>query len=67
MINEKPHQSFSELEVGKKARHLSKRIFELIRAFPNEEKYRLADQLIRASRSVNSNISEGHGRYTFKD
>ncbi len=27
----------------------------------------MADQLIRASRSVNGNISEGHGRYTFKD
>ena len=27
----------------------------------------MADQLIRASRFINANIAEGHGRYTFKD
>ncbi len=66
-MNEKQHQSFTELEVWKKARILKNEVFELVKAFPNEEKYCLADQLIRASCSVNSNISEGHGRYTFKD
>jgi len=39
VIQEKPYQSFSELEVGKKGRHLSNEFFELIRAFLNEEKY----------------------------
>ncbi len=67
MINERQHQSFTGLEVWKKARNFKNEIFELIKAFPNEEKYRLADQLIRASRSVNGNISEEHGRFTFKD
>jgi four helix bundle protein len=36
-------------------------------SFPIEEKYRLSDQLIRSSRSIGSNIAEGHGRFTYKD
>ena len=66
-MNENSHQSFTELEVWKKARLLKNEIFTIVRSFPSEEKYKLADQLIRSSRSVNANISEGHGRYTFKD
>ena len=39
-------------------------IFKLTRAFPSCEKYRIVDQMIRSSRSVNSQIAEGHGRRT---
>ncbi|MGN6402014.1 MAG: four helix bundle protein [Flavisolibacter sp.] len=66
-MNEKAHQSFTELEVWKKARILKNEIAELIKAFPSEERFRLCDQIIRSTRSINTNISEGHGRYTFKD
>jgi len=66
-MNEKPHQSFTELEVWKKARILKNEISQLTKAFPSEEKYSLTDQIIRSSRSINSNISEGHGRFTYKD
>ena len=66
-MSEQPHQSFTDLDVWKKARVFKNKIFDLVKSFPVEEKYRLSDQLIRASRSVNANISEGHGRYTFKD
>jgi four helix bundle protein len=66
-MNESSHQSFTELEVWKKARVFKNEIFDLVKSFPLEEKYRLADQLIRSSRSVNSNIAEGHGRFTYKD
>jgi four helix bundle protein len=64
---EQAHQSFTELEVWKKARAFKNDVFELTKTFPSEEKFRLCDQLIRASRSINSNIAEGHGRFTFKD
>jgi four helix bundle protein len=61
------NQSFTDLEVWKVARALKNEIRRLTETFPEIEKYRLSDQLIRSSRSINSNISEGHGRYTFKD
>ena len=64
---EERNQSFTELEVWKKARILKNELKELADTFPPEEKFRLTDQLIRSSRSINANISEGHGRFTYKD
>ena len=66
-MKENAYQSFTELEVWKKARVLKNEITKLVKTFPAQEKFRLCDQLIRSSRSINSNISEGHGRFTFKD
>lgn len=66
-MERKPYQSFTELEVWKKAREFKKEVEALTKLFPAEEKYRLSDQLIRAARSINANIAEGHGRFTFKD
>ena len=62
-----PYQSFEELEVWKKSRIFKNEIFELVKSFPKEEKFRLVDQLIRSSRSVSTQIAEGHGRRTFPD
>ena len=39
----------------------------MIKTFPAEEKYRLNDQLIRASKSVTANIAEGYGRYHYQE
>ncbi|MDB5141742.1 MAG: four helix bundle protein [Mucilaginibacter sp.] len=39
----------------------------MVKYFPSEEKFRLADQLIRCSRSIGNNIAEGHGRFHYKD
>ncbi|HRE39585.1 MAG TPA: four helix bundle protein [Chitinophagaceae bacterium] len=61
------YQNFEELEVWKKARELKNEISQLVKKFPSEEKYRLTDQLIRSSRSINTQISEGHGRRTWPD
>jgi len=66
-MNENAHKSFTELEVWKKGRALKNEIKTLTESFPPEEKFRLTDQLIRSSRSINASIAEGHGRYTFKD
>jgi len=46
------YQNFEELDVWKKARGLKNEIFELVKSFPKEEKFRLCDQIVRSSRSV---------------
>ena len=61
------YQSFEELVVWQKARLLKNEIFQLVKTFPSEEKYKLTDQIIRSSRSINSQIAEGHGRRTNPD
>ena len=64
---EEKNQSFTELDVWKKARILKNELSDLVKSFPHEEKYKLADQIIRSSRSITANIAEGHGRFTYKD
>jgi four helix bundle protein len=61
------HQSFTDLDVWKSARKLKIRIWDLVKTFPVEEKFRLVDQLIRSTRSVCAVIAEGHGKFTYKD
>ncbi len=66
-MSDDAHQSFTELKVWQKARMLKIEIQELTKTFPKDERYRLVDQLIRSARSINSNIAEGQGRFTYKD
>ncbi|MCX5816430.1 MAG: four helix bundle protein [Proteobacteria bacterium] len=51
------------LEAWKMARNLRKGIARPVKTFPQEEKFRLVDQMIRASRYITANIAEGNGRY----
>ena len=62
------YQTFTDLDVYKECRILRMLISQLVKDnFPQEEKYRLSDQIIRSSRSVTANIAEGFGRYYFKE
>ena len=56
-------KSFEDLACYQEARQFRKMVFSFCRTLPQEEKYRLKDQIIRSSRSVPSNIAEGYGRY----
>ena len=61
------YKSFEELEVYKVARAFRKKIYQLTKELPAEEKYNLAGQMRRAALSLTNNIAEGHGRYHFKE
>ncbi len=56
-------KTFEELECYRLARELRKDLVRTAKALPAEERFRLTDQLIRASRSVTANIAEGFGRH----
>jgi four helix bundle protein len=51
-------KSHHELDVYKRAFEAAMEIFRLSKSFPREEMYSLTDQVRRASRSVNANLSE---------
>ncbi len=59
-------KSFRELHVYKLARHLSKAIFEISKAFPKEETYSLTDQIRRSSRSVGAQIAESWAKRKYE-
>ncbi len=56
-----------DLEAWKHSRELRKRISILVKSLPQDEKFRLSDQLIRASRSCTANIAEGYGRFHYQE
>jgi len=60
-------KSFESLKVWQKARQIRKDIFDICKSFPKEETYKLSDQMIRSSRSIGNNISEGYGRYHYQE
>jgi len=61
-------RSFTDLEVYKMCRQLRIKVASLTeRCFPEMEKYKLTDQIIRSSRRVTACIAEGYGRYYFKE
>lgn len=60
-------ESFRELIVWQKAMVLVEDVYRLIKVFPKEETYSLADQTKRAAVSVPANIAEGYGRQSTQD
>ncbi len=58
---------FEQLELWKKVRAFKKEVIEEAKKWPAEEKFKLIDQTIRSSRSINALLAEGHGRFTFAD
>jgi four helix bundle protein len=56
-------EGFESLQVWQKAHALMLLVHrEVVPHLPPEEKWDLADQIRRSSKSVGANIAEGHGR-----
>lgn len=67
-MEENSHKGgFRELEAWKEGRKFRIAISSLVKKFPQEEKYRLTDQLLRCSRSITANIAEGYGRFHYQE
>ena len=56
--------SYRDLEVYQEAYRLALEVHQLTLAFPDIERYVLADQMRRASKSIPANIAEGYGVQT---
>lgn len=65
--NQSEFKSFESLKVWQKAREIRNEIFQLCKSFPTEETYKLTDQMIRSTRSIGNNISEGYGRFHYQE
>jgi four helix bundle protein len=61
-------ESFENLKVWQKAHELMLFVHrEVVPLLPKEEKWDLADQIRRSSKSAGANIAEGYGRFYYKD
>lgn len=60
-------EKFEDLLVWERAHKLVLELYNIIKKFPNEEKYRITEQLLRAATSIPMNIAEGFGRYSRKE
>ena len=59
--------TFEDLEVWRAGRNLRRDLSQLVKQFSPDEKFRLVDQILRASRSVTANIAEGYGRFHYQE
>lgn len=67
MEQQNSYKGFKDLNCWKEGRELRKMVSDFVKRLPDSEKYLLTSQLLRASRSITNNISEGYGRYTYTD
>jgi len=59
--------ALDDFELYQRARAFRKHVYELIRRWPQEERYCLGSQMRRAAISITNNIAEGHGRWHYQE
>jgi len=60
-------KDFTDLIAWQKSHKLVLTTYEVVKTFPNIEKFALSNQMTRAGISITSNIAEGFGRNTARD
>ena len=65
--NRRSFRSFEELQCWQACRKVRQYISKLVKSYPKDEKYRIVDDMIRASRSTTHNIAEGFGRFHYQE
>jgi four helix bundle protein len=60
-------QSYQDLAAWQEARMLVRKVYEMTKSFPTDERYGLISQIRRCAVSVPSNIAEGYGRGSRND
>ena len=64
---DRKYNDFRDLEVWQQCRDIRKKIWNLCKKFPGQERFRLSDQMIRAFRSSTACIAEGYGRFHYQE
>ena len=59
--------SINELEIYREAMRIGEVIWDLVAGWPYFAKDTVAKQVVRSADSIAANISEGYGRYHFKE
>ncbi len=59
-------QDFRDLKVWQKAVLLSDKIYEIVKGFPDYEKYAMSSQITRCTTSISANIAEGNSQLYVK-
>lgn len=60
-------QSYQDLAAWQEARVLVRKVYQMTKSFPADERFGLVSQIRRCSVSVPSNIAEGYGRGSRND
>lgn len=55
-------KDFRKLGVYQKSMNLADKIYEIVRQFPDTERYSMVSQITRATTSISANIAEGNGQ-----
>ena len=66
-MGQESFKSFEDLDCWKVCTELRRFISNLIKKYPKEEKFAIANDMKRAARSSTHNIAEGFGRFHFQE
>ena len=66
-MDDNSFKTFEDLKCWQACRDVRIFTYKLVKKYPKEEKYSLADNMKRAARSTTENIAEGFGRFHYKE